>query len=187
VSDGKDGGVPPTFGWYRDTANWLVGLSTGALALGAGAAERAAGAGAPARALYTLGALGFLAALVSGVMLYAGLNGWGSCWLELRDLYDDPAAGAERIEAKRGELQAARRRVTHRHRALLWSFPVGALAAAALGLLGAWSPGARRAAAPTLVVDDSGRVWQVGGSPDSTLRAWRVPPPDPARAVRAAP
>lgn len=62
--------LPPTLDWYRQAANWLVGLSTGAIAAGVTMSGEIRQAAPVARGLVFPTGLAFLLAVVSGVLFY---------------------------------------------------------------------------------------------------------------------
>jgi hypothetical protein len=62
--------LPETLAWYRDAANWIVGISTGALAGTLAIRDVFAGAGRPVQVAVGLGVLLFVVAIVSGVQFY---------------------------------------------------------------------------------------------------------------------
>jgi hypothetical protein len=165
--------LPATLELYRQEANWIVGLSVAAIAAGTGFADRLAQDTMAARILSTMAGLCFLCSVIAGVFLYARLNEWAGCWLQLADPHEQAARDKVQERMDRARLWVARC-----YRALISAFPLGVILTASLALVGLWqSRAAVRSTPPTsaLVFDDSGRMWQVGHSRDTALRAWRVP------------
>jgi hypothetical protein len=62
--------LPQALGWYRESANWLVGLSVGALAAAANCADKLLKANAFLKVVFMLSGGGFLIAVVGGVAFY---------------------------------------------------------------------------------------------------------------------
>lgn len=170
-----------TLEWYRQEANWLVGLSTGAIAAGLGLLDGLAASGVLVRALLTAAGLLFLVALFAGTRLYVWLNQWGSDFERIRE--EGPT------EASRASFDNDCRQVRFWHALMVIAFPAGVVGAALVALLGLWGgAGGEEGAGRGLLIDAAGQVWQVAGTRDTTLRAWPVPPgegaPRPAGALR---
>ncbi|MBO0929428.1 hypothetical protein [Fibrella aquatilis] len=78
--------LPPTLDWYRQAANWLVGLATGALAVGLSSADHI-----PFNTHYQQWVAGltiacFLVTVGSGVAFYLAITRFANC-LEQREKY----------------------------------------------------------------------------------------------------
>ncbi len=148
--------LPTTLGWYRDAANWVVGLSAGALAAAITQIDRVRGAGRGPEAIFVVAAILFLIALVSGIQFYLWLTSYGNA--------------RERSDAPR--MEKAERRFGFFHDLMIWTFHLGiiGLAVVALWLL--------------FAEPKSAREWSVAGvSCDGPVRdAGRRPStPDVAR------
>src|SRR6266404_8705035 len=70
--------LPETLTWYRDGANWIVALSTGAIAVGFGVRDGLTVGTNLARTAFLLAGLAFAAAVSAGVFLYFWLTAYGS-------------------------------------------------------------------------------------------------------------
>ena len=70
--------LPETLSWYRDGANWVVGLSTGALAAGLAYREQLQGTTWQPRAVFIVAAGAFVVAVVAGLQLYFWLITYGN-------------------------------------------------------------------------------------------------------------
>src|SRR2546428_1116612 len=70
--------LPTTLAWYRDAANWVVGLSTGALAAGLAYRDEIQLAERTPRVVFSLSALAFLVAVVAGIQFYFWITTYGN-------------------------------------------------------------------------------------------------------------
>lgn len=126
--------LPVTLSWYRDAANWVVGLSTGALAAGFTYREPIQSAPPFVRGVFVAAAILFLVALVAGIQFYFWLTTYGN----QRERRERVAAGMPQTRKEEQEkevalqdaeqrLQRASRRYGYFYALLLWAFHLGVL------------------------------------------------------------
>ncbi|MEP6620184.1 MAG: hypothetical protein ABJE47_12755, partial [bacterium] len=85
--------LPATLTWYRDAANWMVGLSTGALAAGFAFKTELLSASSTARALFAFGAIAFFIAVIAGIQFYF----WITSYANKRELRDRVRASLDTV------------------------------------------------------------------------------------------
>jgi hypothetical protein len=181
--------LPATLTWYRDAANWIVGLSTAALAAGLTYREEIRAAAQLPRLIFFISALAFLVALVAGIQFYFWLTTYGN-QRERRD----GLRGQSEAESKDAESKMARaaRRFGRWYGILLWAFHVGIVgyAVSTIWLLSKDDTAGRPEASWSLAVvpaqdccgrgrpqlfkieEHTGRIWYL--TADSTRRGvWR--------------
>lgn len=129
--------LPASLGWYRDAANWVVGLSTGALAAGITQLERIGMAAQPAQVVFALATMFFLLAVVSGIQFYFWLTSYGNA-REHRDRLEATAARSATRDAQlthaESTLSQSERRFGFFHDAMIWTFHLGILGFAFVAL-----------------------------------------------------
>lgn len=145
--------LPPTLDWYRQAANWLVGLSTGALAVELSLLETIQKQPSGVKLLFTLTGMMYLAAIVTGVFFYYYMTAYANR-LETKDKYLIFKNHAGLTPAQRhlyetkiseadGGMANAKTWYNMFYTASFWSFMAGALLlTASLGLLLVASPAA---------------------------------------------
>jgi len=112
--------LPATIDWYRQAANWLVGLSTGALGVGLTLADRVQAQSVWIQRLFLVSGLAFLIAVIAGVRFYL----WIIDYANQRE-QRDKATKPEDIAAAGQRMATAVRGYSSWYRALLWSFTIG--------------------------------------------------------------
>jgi hypothetical protein len=196
--------LPATLDWYRQGANWLVGLSTGAIAAGLALTDKIQGLGSGSVWLLRLAGLAFLVTVVAGVFSYFFLNSIGNA-LELRAgvrekiAKGDTQALQDELKVHQGKLEKAHGRYWVLYTVCLVAFPVGVL----FGAIEVWQITSRRPApiaqrwrvtgvdvpgmAAVMVEESSAEAW--GLVTDSASRAfvWRRTPRDSTRPAVAPP
>ena len=111
--------LPVTIDWYRQAANWLVGLSTGALGVGLTLADRVQAQSVAVQRFFLLSGLAFLIAVLSGVFFYL----WITTYANQREQRDK--AKPEDVAAAEQRMGTSMRRYSFMYQALLWSFTIG--------------------------------------------------------------
>ena len=112
--------LPTTIDWYRQAANWLVGLSTGALGVGLTLADRVQAQSVWVQRLFLFSGLAFLIAVIAGVRFYL----WIITYANQRE-QRDKATKPEDIAAAEQRMATAVRRYSLMYGVLLWSFTIG--------------------------------------------------------------
>lgn len=125
--------LPATLSWYRDAANWVVGLSTGALAAAFAYREDIQAATQTPRVVFVAAAIAFLIALLAGIQYYFWITTYAN-QRERRDRLqssltsvpseEQPAAQAHIADAAK-RMERAEQRFGYFHTLLLWSFHFG--------------------------------------------------------------
>lgn len=127
--------LPATIAWYRDDANWIVGLSTGALA-GAIVYKSDVLSAPPVTQLIILAAvICFFASVLSGIQFYVWITSYANSRefrdQRKRDLSTEPAAKHDKIQADitsaERQMELAQRRYGYFHTILLYVFHLGGL------------------------------------------------------------
>lgn len=135
--------LPESLGWSREGGNWLVGLSFAALGGGLVYLDRMLSSPQQgATILVVLALAAFLLAVLSGVLFYFWVITYGNSIEELKKLEGRASAATEAetttldasVAADRAEAEKALGKVHLFHRAMLWSFFVGAFLAFAAGM-----------------------------------------------------
>jgi hypothetical protein len=121
VTDGNAApALPVTIDWYRQAANWLVGLSTGALAVGLTLADRVQAQSVTVQRLFLASGLAFLIAVVAGVRFYL----WVTTYANQREQRDAAKDDAGKVVPEQ-RMAKSLRRAAVTYQALLWSFTIG--------------------------------------------------------------
>lgn len=135
----RSAALPETLGWYRDAANWIVGISTGAVAGVLAIRESLTEADPPAQMAAGVSAIAFVFAIVAGIQFYLWIVTFANQRERRNRLHADVARAAD---DKKGEVadamareERAERRFGYWYVALLWSFHVGTVAAVAAAVL----------------------------------------------------
>ena len=128
--------LPATLDWYRQAANWLVGLSTGAVAIGLTNLERIERSEGHIKVLCGSAGVFFLLAILSGIFFYIWLTALAN-GLEYREKHSasvdaeaDPGRKRELEEKMRraeGKIARARKWFPRFYWTLMFTFPFGVL------------------------------------------------------------
>lgn len=172
--------LPESLDWYRQSANWLVGLASGALAITASLAEKLIAQGRISKILFTFEGLSFLVTILCGVTFHFLLVSYGNS-LELK--HWAPPEQKESFQRRIGDAAASYPKFYY---AMVISFAAGAIFLALLAfsailpgqksgisqeviiLPEASQPIALYAEGPILLVDRKlGEVWEVRKTPQS--------------------
>lgn len=165
--------LPTSMDWFRQSANWLVGLSLAALAwLGGRYEARTDHAWIPLEVLYACTALAFVVAVLCGIGFYHWLTYFAS--LYEREDPKKPAATPETPGAadnadgrlKDSPRDKARRRYGHFFNALKFAFPLGVLLSIATIVTERYGSSTAVAAGSVLLID--------GRAQDSTCTKYSV-------------
>lgn len=145
MSQPSDSPLPATLDWYRQIANWIVGLAVGALALTPQWAGASTASTWPIRVLSIVTGLLLLIAVHSGIRLYIWLTDLGHCHERAHALSEltfdsegsilEQAANHETEVSKTNQdMKNAERHVGFHWNWLLFVFPLAMLGLALLGL-----------------------------------------------------
>lgn len=130
---GKSKELPATLAWYRDAANWVVGLSTGAIAAGLMFHEEIHTGGGVAKILFGVSGLLFVIAIICGVQFYFWITSYANqreardeLTAELAKTPSDTNKQADRLKLDES-MDRAEVRFGNFYIGLLWAFHLGAL------------------------------------------------------------
>lgn len=128
--------IPATLDWYRQGANWLVGLSTGAVAIGLTNLERIEGSEGHIKILCGLAGVFFLVSILSGILFYFWLSTLAN-GLESKERHStseatetDPTKKADlqgKVKRAEAKVTKARRWFPRFYWALIVTFPFGVI------------------------------------------------------------
>lgn len=142
--------------WHREAGNWLVGLSTGAIATGVLMGTQLKPANSWVKAVFVVAGICFLATILVGMLYYFWILKFGGTKVRKQELANQVASAAtsgnppaaeemknleDELREKGEKLEKARKKINPLHTALLVLFPFGAILAA-IGVLGLIIPGA---------------------------------------------
>lgn len=132
------GELPVTLNWYREAANWLVGLAAAATAGSIALLETVRVAQASLRLSFALGLVGLSAAVVSGILFYWWLLKYANL-LEVdrrcRAASWPLLPSGPQDQKRQADLNEAKTTYAFFHNALLWAFTLGLLAPASVGII----------------------------------------------------
>lgn len=165
----KDSPIPETLDWYRQVANWLVGLAVGAVALAPSQADWLRTVGWPVKLLYVLTGICLLAAILSGIRVYLWLTQLGNYREKLYAIQRQrQAAASEELAMAESKAQAELERAGHlsrfAYKLLLYFFPAGMLGLALLAICRVFVPASAASTLPPVLLapqtprGDSGAV-----------------------------
>ncbi len=134
--DSANSALPTTLGWYRDAANWIVGLSAGAVAAGLAYHHEIQSATSGIRISFLVASLLFVLAIVSGIQFYFWLTSYAN-QRERRDRLDEDlkkqVQGESRTDLRdqmsdsTAKIRSAQRRFGFFYTSLLWTFHLGTI------------------------------------------------------------
>jgi hypothetical protein len=178
--------LPVTLDWYRQAANWLVGLSTAAIGAGFSVAGKVRAQTVPIRIVFLASGFAFLVAVLGGVFFYLWITNYAN-QLEQRAARL-PETPANTVQAQDAALATASKRYTFFYELLLWSFPAAVLLVAVDVILVVCQPPGQPEIAlvagaiahdrgtpqegAVLLKDGSGTVWILSRD-DSGKTVWR--------------
>jgi hypothetical protein len=127
--------LPATLAWHRDDANWIVGLSTGALAGAIAYKSDIVAAPLVTQVIVLAAVICFVASVLSGIQFYIWITSYGNSRefhdRRTHDLTTQPAAEHDKIQADitsaKQSMEIAQRRYGYFHTILLWVFHLGGL------------------------------------------------------------
>ena len=192
--------LPETLNWYRESGNWLVGLSTGAIAAGLAFGVDLSSRSQAAFISLIVAGVCFILVIVLGVLFYFWIIKLGGHILDRKEITAAGSPRANELTAAASNVDEARQNVSSLYTVLLFAFPVGCIAAAIGTAFAIANPqqsthyaiaGCDAAAASpnvcaVLLDVDTGRVWLLDRNSTGGY-FWRaVTPPGQAAQLRAA-
>ncbi|MFC5411840.1 hypothetical protein ACFPMF_21130 [Larkinella bovis] len=189
--------LPASLGWYREAANWLVGLATASIVFGITNLEKFSYTPF-ASWLYGLMLLAFLVTTVSGIFFYFFITDYAHNYLrreKYASLYNNASATPEQKQTYEQECTVSKKKADSSaqsyafyFRIMLPSFSIGVCLAAGLALTTLLiqekkqTPGFKVVAIPitpltpqgALMIDETtGKSWVLQADTTSQLR-WRM-------------
>lgn len=127
--------LPATLSWYRDAANWVVGLSTGGIAGALAYHKDLASASRTALAIFTASTIALFLAVLAGIQFYFWITSYAN-QLERRNRLNSTILGwphptdpdtEKAVEDASSKMKKAESRFGYFYSALLWCFHIGAV------------------------------------------------------------
>ena len=128
--------LPTTLAWYRDAANWIVGLSAGAVAAALAYHREIQSAALGIRISFLAAGLLFVLAIVCGIQFYFWLTSYAN-QRELRDRLEEELKKevhepikielTKEVSYAAAEMQTAQDRSGFFYTGLLWTFHLGTI------------------------------------------------------------